>query len=111
TDLDPNAEQPEAGSPPVGRASAQEAFPRPFRHLLLNTLVSGITSSFLWFALTFWVYLETRSVVATGVIGGSFGLSSALIGPAFGTYVDHHRKQSSMLLASAISVGCFAVAT
>src|SRR5690606_28537349 len=60
---------------------------------------------------TFWVYLETRSVVATGVIGGSFGLSSALIGPAFGTYVDHHRKQSSMLLASAISVGCFAVAT
>jgi DHA3 family multidrug efflux protein-like MFS transporter len=34
-----------------------------FRRLLVNTLVSAVTSSFLWFALTFWVYLETRSVV------------------------------------------------
>ena len=46
-----------------------------FRRLLANTLVTGVTSSFLWFALTFWVYLETRSVVATGVIGGAFSLS------------------------------------
>jgi hypothetical protein len=29
--------------------------PRVFRHLLVNTLVSGVTSSFVWFALTFWV--------------------------------------------------------
>ena len=36
---------------------------RTFRRLLVNSLVSGVTSSFLWFALTFWVYLETRSVV------------------------------------------------
>ena len=51
-----------------------------------------MTSTFLWFAVTFWVYLETRSVVATGVIGAAFGLSSALLGPAFGTFVDRHRK-------------------
>jgi hypothetical protein len=31
-----------------------------FRRLLVNTLVSGVTSSFLWFALTFWVYIETQ---------------------------------------------------
>src|ERR671912_799548 len=68
---------------------------RTFRRLLLNTLVSGVTSTFLWFALTFWVYLETRSVVATGVIGGAYGISAAAIGPAFGTYVDHHRKHAS----------------
>jgi len=82
-----------------------------FRHLLVNTLVSGVTSSFLWFALTFWVYLETRSVVATGVIGGAFGLASAAIGPAFGTYVDHHRKKAAMALATTLSVACFTVAT
>ena len=52
-----------------------------FRRLLVNTLVTGVTSSFLWFALTFWVYLETRSVVATGVIGGAFSISSALPRP------------------------------
>ena len=75
---------------------------RTFRRLLVNTLVSGVTSSFLWFALTFWVYLETRSVVATGVIGGAFSISAAVLGPAFGTYVDRHRKQPSMVLATTI---------
>ncbi len=84
-----------------------------FRQLLVNTLVSGVTSSFLWFALTFWVYLETKSVVATGVIGGSFGLVSALIAPAYGTYVDHHRKHAAMMLATgvtAVAFSCAAVA-
>jgi len=84
---------------------------RAFRRLLVNTLVSGVTSSFVWFALTFWVYLETRSVVATGVIGGAFGLSMAAIGPAFGTFVDRHRKHAAMALATTLSVLCFAGAT
>ncbi|MET0901641.1 MAG: MFS transporter [Acidimicrobiales bacterium] len=82
-----------------------------FKHLLLNTLVSGVTSTFLWFALTFWVYLETRSVVATGVIGGAYGIASAAIGPAFGTYVDHHRKHTAMVLATSLSALCFGLAT
>jgi DHA3 family multidrug efflux protein-like MFS transporter len=81
-----------------------------FRWLLVNTLVSGVTSSFLWFALTFWVYLETKSVVATGVIGGAFGLAGAVVGPAFGTYVDHHRKHTAMMLTTAVSTVCFGVA-
>ena len=70
-----------------------------------------MTSSFLWFALTFWVYLETRSVVATGVIGGAFCISSALIGPFFGTFADRHRKHTAMVLSTAISVACYAAAT
>jgi DHA3 family multidrug efflux protein-like MFS transporter len=82
-----------------------------FRRLLVNTLVSAVTSSFLWFALTFWVYLETRSVVATGVIGAAFSLSAALLGPAFGTFVDHHRKHTAMAVATAVSTACFVLAT
>lgn len=85
--------------------------PATFRRLLLNTLMTGVTSSFLWFALTFWVYLETRSVVATGVIGGSFSLSSAVIGPAFGTYVDRHTKRSALIATTAVSTVCFTIAT
>jgi DHA3 family multidrug efflux protein-like MFS transporter len=84
---------------------------RTFHLLLANTLVSGVTSSFVWFALTFWVYLETRSVVATGIIGAAFSISSALIAPAFGTYVDHHRKHQSMVLATAVASACFLAAT
>jgi DHA3 family multidrug efflux protein-like MFS transporter len=82
-----------------------------FRRLLLNTLVSGVTSSFLWFALTFWVFLETRSVVATGVIGGAFSVTSAVLGPFFGTFVDRHPKKHAMVLATALSATSFAVAT
>jgi MFS transporter, DHA3 family, multidrug efflux protein len=81
-----------------------------FHALLVNVLISGVTSTFLWFSLTFWVYLETHSVVASGIIGGSYGLASAAIGPAFGTYVDHHRKHAAMSLATLISALCFSVA-
>lgn len=82
-----------------------------FRRLLTNTLVSGVSSTFLWFSLTFWVYLETGSVVATGVIGGGFSISSALLAPLFGTFVDRHRKRTAMLAATAVAAGSFAVAT
>ena len=85
--------------------------PVVFRRLLANTLVAGVTSSFLWFALTFWVYLETRSVVATGVIGGAFAIASAAFGPFFGTYVDRHRKHTALVAASAVSAFSFGVAT
>ena len=34
--------------------------------------------AYLWWALTFWVYLETRSVLATGIIGGAYMLLVAL---------------------------------
>jgi DHA3 family multidrug efflux protein-like MFS transporter len=90
-------------------AAAADA--RAFRSLLANTLVSGVTSTFLWFALTFWVYLETRSVVATGVIAGAFALSSAVLSPVFGTFVDRHRKKRAMEAATAVSVASFFVAT
>ncbi len=102
-------------SPPAGdtdRAAGRRApMPPAFRQLLLNTLGTGVTSSFVWFALTFWVFLETRSVVATGVIGGAFSISSAVLGPFFGTYVDRHRKHQALVLTSMISTACFALAT
>ena len=40
----------------------------PFHHLLGNNLVANITNFTVWFALTFYVYLETKSVFATGMI-------------------------------------------
>lgn len=101
-----------APSPPVPpSAPPGPASLRVFRQLLVNTLVTGVTSSFLWFALTFWVYLETRSVVATAVIGAAFSISAAVVGPVFGTFVDRHRKHTAMVVVTAASVVCFAVAT
>ena len=36
---------------------------RAFNQVLVNTFIANLTTSYLWFALTFWVYLETRSVL------------------------------------------------
>ncbi len=83
---------------------------RTFHLLVANTLVANVTNNFLWFALTFWVYLETRSVLATAVIGGGYMLLIAISAMFFGTFVDRHLRKTSMLLSSGISLSAFALA-
>lgn len=83
---------------------------RIFVQVLVNTAVANITTSFLWFALTFWAYLETRSVLATGVIGGVYMLLIALFGMLFGTVVDRHRKHRVMVLSGFVTLAAFLVA-
>ena len=78
---------------------------KTFHRLVVNTLIASVTNNFLWFALTFWVYLETRSVVASSVIGGSYMLLLSVSALFFGTYVDHHRRKTSMLASSVGLVG------
>lgn len=84
---------------------------RAFRKILLNTLVANVTTSYLWFALTFWVYLETRSVMATAIIGGSFMLLVAVCGMWFGTLVDRHLKKRIMVASSGLTLGAFLAAS
>ena len=84
---------------------------KSFHRLLINTMAASITTNFLWFSVTYWAYLETRSVLATSIIGGSFMLLSALSGFVFGTFVDRHRKKRVMLLANLVSLAAFAGAT
>ena len=83
---------------------------RTFHLLVANTLVASVTNNFLWFALTFWVYLETRSVLATAIVGGGYMLMLAISGMFFGTFVDRHRRRTSMLLSSVVSLSAFALA-
>lgn len=81
-----------------------------FHLVLVNTLVASITNSTLWFAITFWVYLETRSVFATGTIGGVYLVAIAATGVWFGSIVDHHRKKVTMLGSSVGSFVLYAAA-
>ena len=83
---------------------------KTFHRLVVNTLIASVTNNFLWFALTFWVYLETRSVVASSVIGGSYMLLLSVSALFFGTYVDHHRRKSSMLASSVGSLVAYVLA-
>lgn len=83
---------------------------KKFLNVLFNTLIASITTSFLWFALTFWVYLETRSVMATAFLGGGYMILVALSSLLFGTFVDKHRKKSVMVVSSAATLATFAAA-
>lgn len=83
---------------------------RTFAGILVNTALANITTSYLWFALTFWVYLETRNVIATGVIGGAYMLLIALSSISFGTYVDRYRKLSVMRFAAGFTLVMFVLA-
>lgn len=83
---------------------------RIFLQVLVNTGLANVTTSYLWFALTFWVYLETRSVLATGVIGGAYMLLVALFSMTFGTIVDRHRKQRVMVFAGVVTLVAFGAA-
>ncbi|OGL21831.1 multidrug transporter [Candidatus Saccharibacteria bacterium RIFCSPHIGHO2_01_FULL_45_15] len=83
---------------------------RQFYNVLLNTLVANVTTSYLWFALTFWVYLETRSVLATAFIGGSYMLLVAILSLVFGTIVDHNKKKVVMMASTIITFVAYAIA-
>lgn len=80
---------------------------RTFAGILINTALANVTTSYLWFALTFWVYLETRNVIATGVVGGAYMLLIALSSISFGTFVDRYRKLAIMRFAAAFTLVMF----
>lgn len=80
---------------------------RTFRHLLANNLVANITNFTVWFAVTFWVFLETRSVFATGMIAGFYLVLTAGLGFWLGSLVDHHRKKRVMLGSSMASFALY----
>ena len=80
-----------------------------FFRLLGVALLVATTNNFVWFALTYWAYLETRTVIATSLVGGTFLVAAALSGFWFGSIVDHHKKKSAMLGSSVATLAFFVV--
>lgn len=103
----------------MSQTEAQSAVPhapppggwRIFVHVLVNTGVAGLTTNFLWFAVVFWVYLETRSILATGILGGAYMLLLAVCSMWFGSLVDRYRKLSVMRVSAWFSTVAFIVGT
>lgn len=80
-----------------------------FQHILANNLVAGITNNLIWFALTFWVYITTNSVLATSWIAGLFTVVNMISALFFGNYVDRHRKKNVMKISSIASLIAYSV--
>lgn len=81
-----------------------------FYQILGNNLVANVTNFTVWFAITFWVFLETQSVFATGMIAGFYLVFTAGFGFWFGSLVDHYSKRLVMAGSSAASFVLYAIA-
>lgn len=63
-------------------------------------LVAITTINFVWFALTYWAYLNTKSVISTSVIAGLWLVIAALTANWFGSIVDRQKKKYALLGSS-----------
>ncbi|MDF1487455.1 MFS transporter [Tessaracoccus caeni] len=81
--------------------STQATRSRAFTHVLINSAAAGLGTAFIWFGITFWAYLETRSVLATSFLGGAYMLGMAILGVPFGSLIDRYRKHPIMMLSAA----------
>jgi MFS transporter, DHA3 family, multidrug efflux protein len=82
---------------------------KTFYQLLGNALVVATKNNFVWFALTYWVYLETRSVVSTSVISGLYLVATAISGFWFGSLVDRYKKKTVMLWSNIATLALFGI--
>src|SRR5687768_1879433 len=83
---------------------------KTFYAILANALAAFLANTFVWFAITFWVYLETKSVIATSVMAGVYTGTVAVSGFFLGSLVDRYKKKTVMLLSSVGSLLLYAVA-
>lgn len=81
-----------------------------FYAVLANTVAASIVNTLVWFAVTFWVYLETKSVIATSVMAGIFTVTVAFSGFWLGSLVDRYPKKTAMLFSTIASLVLFVLA-
>jgi DHA3 family multidrug efflux protein-like MFS transporter len=77
---------------------------KTFYQILVNTVLSNVTNMTVWFAMIFFIYLETKSVTATSIVSGIYLVLTASLGIWFGSLVDHNKKKKVMILSGAISL-------
>jgi MFS transporter, DHA3 family, multidrug efflux protein len=87
---------------------SEEAPLKIFYQLLVNTIVANITDMTVWFAVVFFVYLETRSVIAISITNGFYFAATALSGIWFGSLLDRYRKKGVMLVSGCVSLVIYA---
>jgi MFS transporter, DHA3 family, multidrug efflux protein len=84
---------------------------RTFNFLLANTLIASVTNAFVWFTITFWIFLQTQSVLATSWVAGIFAVANMVSALFFGTLVDHNRKKTVMVYSNIASLIFYIVGT
>lgn len=94
----------------VGTMDDGERTMKTFYAILANSLAAFLANTFVWFAVTFWVYLQTSSVVATSVMAGVYLGTVAMSGFFLGSLVDRYQKKQAMMLSSISSLLLYVLA-
>ena len=82
---------------------------KTFYQILANTVLANVTNMTVWFAMIFFIYLETKSVTATSIVSGIYLVMSASLGIWFGSLVDHNKKKNVMILSGVISLMIYVI--
>ena len=77
---------------------------KAFYQILGNTTIASVTNFTVWFALTYYVYLQTHSVLATSIISGVYLVITAVSGFWLGSLVDNHKKKNVMQASNVLSL-------
>lgn len=80
---------------------------KTFYQILGVALIVATTNNLVWFALTYWAYLTTGSVISTSTMAGIFLVITAVSGFWLGSIVDHHKKKNVMLGSSIATLMLF----
>ncbi len=80
-----------------------------FYHVLGNTFLAMVTNMFVWFALTYWAFLETQSVLITSLIAGMFAIFNMMGAFFFGNIVDHNKKRTTMMGSTLASFTAYCI--
>ena len=75
---------------------------KTFYQILANTVLINATNMTVWYAMVFFIYLETKSVTATSIVSGIYLVLAAALGIWFGSLVDHNKKKNVMILSQEI---------
>jgi MFS transporter, DHA3 family, multidrug efflux protein len=81
-----------------------------FYAILTNLVMATLTNTFVWFAVTFWVYLQTRSVLAMSIMAGVYLVTVAVSGFFLGSLVDRYQKKTAMMFSSVCSLFLYLLA-
>ena len=82
---------------------------KKFNQLLVVTLIAVTTTYFVWFALIFWAYLTTKSVISTSIVAGLQLVITAVTSVWFGSIVDNNKKKTAMLGSSLATLLLFSI--
>jgi DHA3 family multidrug efflux protein-like MFS transporter len=73
--------------------------PRTFLAVAINSAIANVITTAVWFAVTFWVYLETQSVTATSILAGIYVVIVACSGFLLGSLVDRFKQKTTFIIS------------